>query len=291
MPKVNVQQSAKCSVDPNLRESVIADTLTRRHNHRHTNTGISYNVTGNSLLFIIIQLLCVWLCLWLKKLAAYSPLPIGSPYQTFPKFLNSSPIGSSDDFCPLFFSALFSASPVPQANPFQSLSLEPFPIDPTHNTLFTSPFDLTLFLHDTPSPDTPFSPTLTQTSHSLVPFSASLFGFTLPSLSLTASSAGAPLTYHRSPLPPPKPFTVKQRSEVMSVFPFGDLWSLVMRHLVLNGDFWSLVMKDRFLFDDFRSLVMKDRFINGDFWSLFMDCVTLVVNLFISKHGRVGSMK
>jgi hypothetical protein len=31
---------------------------------------------------------------------------------------------------------------VPQINPFQSLKLDPFPIDPTHNTLFTSPFAL-----------------------------------------------------------------------------------------------------------------------------------------------------
>jgi hypothetical protein len=77
----------------------------------------------------------------------------------------------------------------------------------------------------------------------------------------------------------------------MSVLPFGDICSLVMRHLMLNGDFCSLVMKDRFIFDDFRSLVMKDRFINGDFWSLFTDSVTLVVNLFISKHGRVGVVR
>ncbi len=84
---------------------------------------------------------------------------------------------------------------------------------------------------------------------------------------------------------------LEQRSEVMRVLPIGDLWSLVMRHLIVNGDFCSLVMKDRFIIDDFRSLVMKDRIINGDFWSLFMECVTLVVNLFISKHGRVGRMK
>jgi hypothetical protein len=77
----------------------------------------------------------------------------------------------------------------------------------------------------------------------------------------------------------------------MRVLPIGDLWSLVMRHLIVNGDFCSLVMKDRFIIDDFRSLVMKDRIINGDFWSLFTECVTLVVNLFISKHGRVGRMK
>jgi len=35
---------------------------------------------------------------------------------------------------------------------------------------------------------------------------------------------------------------------------------------------------------------MKERIINEDFWSLFMECVTLVVNLFITKHVREGSM-
>jgi hypothetical protein len=80
-----------------------------------------------------------------------SPLPIASPHHPFPKFPNSPPIGSSFDSsfnsCPLSFSAFFSASPVPVShhNPFQSLSLGPFPIDPTHNTLFTSPFALPFF--------------------------------------------------------------------------------------------------------------------------------------------------
>ena len=77
----------------------------------------------------------------------------------------------------------------------------------------------------------------------------------------------------------------------MSVLPFGDFCSLVMRDLILNGDFCSLVMRHLILNGDFCSLVMKDGFGNGDFCSLFTDSVTLVVNLFISKHGRVGVVR
>jgi hypothetical protein len=61
-----------------------------------------------------------------------------------------------------------------------------------------------------------------------------------------------------------------------------------MRHLILNGDFCSLVMRHLILNGDFCSLVMKDGFGDGDFCSLFTDSVTLVVNLLICKHGRVG---
>jgi hypothetical protein len=64
-----------------------------------------------------------------------------------------------------------------------------------------------------------------------------------------------------------------------------------MKERNLNGDFRSLVIKERIINEDFWSLVMKERIINEDFWSLFMECVTLVVNLFISKHVREGSMK
>ena len=109
----------------------------------------------------------------------------------------------------MFFSALFSASDTQHPNPFQSINLEPFPIDPTHHPMFPSPFDLPLPLNDSHSPNPPLSPPRTNTSLSLVPRSVSLFGFALPSLSLAASSAGAPLPYYRSPLPPPKPFTAK----------------------------------------------------------------------------------
>jgi len=123
----------------------------------------------------------------------YSPLPIFNIPETTPL------IGSSPDFCPLSFSALFSSSDTQQSNPFQSLTLAPFPIDPTHTTIFTSPFALS----DTPSPDANPSPPYTPSPNTLASCSASLFGFALPSLSLSACSAGAPLLYHRPPLPPP----------------------------------------------------------------------------------------
>ena len=123
-----------------------------------------------------------------------SPNPAFPPtsstkYPLTPQISKNSPlpIGPSENFCPLFFSALFSASPVPKANPFQSLTLEPFPTDLTHNTLFISPFDLTI-PHDTPSLATPLSPSLAHSSNFLATRSASLFGFALPSLSLSPTS-------------------------------------------------------------------------------------------------------
>jgi hypothetical protein len=90
----------------------------------------------------------------------HSPLPIGPSQHNFifPKNQPSPPIGQSDTFCPLFFSALFSASDTQYPNPFQSINIEPFPIDPTHHPLFPSPFDLTLPLNDSHSPTPPHPP-------------------------------------------------------------------------------------------------------------------------------------
>ncbi len=66
--------------------------------------------------------------------SSHWPVP---PKSLFSKKTTLSSYWPIRQFCPLLFSALFSASDTQHPNPFHSISLEPFPLDPTHNTLFT----------------------------------------------------------------------------------------------------------------------------------------------------------